>query len=43
MACWLRRFRYGPVGWLWRCATWLRIVPMRRAAVPVGGPAPHQG
>ncbi|MFD9822887.1 DUF418 domain-containing protein [Streptomyces violascens] len=28
---WLRRFRYGPVEWLWRCATWLSIVPIRRA------------
>lgn len=40
-ALWLRRFRYGPVEWLWRCATWLSIVPMRRpatafAAVPPG-------
>jgi uncharacterized protein len=21
---WLRRFRYGPVEWLWRWATWIR-------------------
>ncbi|NGO72166.1 DUF418 domain-containing protein [Streptomyces boncukensis] len=27
---WLRRFHYGPVEWLWRCATWLRVVPIRR-------------
>lgn len=27
---WLRRFRYGPVEWLWRCATWLRRAPIRR-------------
>lgn len=32
VACswWLRRYRYGPVEWLWRCATWLSVVPMRR-------------
>ncbi|TQJ04636.1 DUF418 domain-containing protein [Amycolatopsis cihanbeyliensis] len=29
-AWWLRRYRYGPVEWLWRCATWLDVVPMRR-------------
>lgn len=28
---WLRRFRYGPVEWLWRSATYLRFPPMRRA------------
>jgi uncharacterized membrane protein YeiB len=35
IACslWLRRFRYGPVEWLWRCATWLSIVPIRRTPV----------
>ncbi|MFF3484209.1 DUF418 domain-containing protein [Streptomyces sp. NPDC002701] len=30
---WLRRFQYGPVEWLWRCATWLSIVPIRRTPV----------
>ncbi|KZM75013.1 DUF418 domain-containing protein [Nocardia terpenica] len=25
---WLRRFRYGPFEWLWRCATWLTVVPI---------------
>jgi uncharacterized protein len=24
---WLRRARYGPLEWLWRCLTWWRIVP----------------
>ncbi|MGW5019521.1 DUF418 domain-containing protein [Streptomyces cacaoi] len=35
VACswWLRHFRYGPVEWLWRCATWLRMVPLRRVPV----------
>ncbi|WP_225726181.1 MULTISPECIES: DUF418 domain-containing protein [unclassified Nocardia] len=34
-AWWLRRFRYGPCEWLWRCATWLTLVPMRH---PVQAP-----
>jgi uncharacterized protein len=28
---WLRRFRYGPAEWLWRCLTWWQRVPLRRA------------
>lgn len=34
VACswWLRHYRYGPVEWLWRCATWLSVVPIRRVA-----------
>ncbi len=27
---WLERFRFGPVEWLWRCATYRRIQPLRR-------------
>ncbi|PZG45511.1 hypothetical protein C1I98_15420 [Spongiactinospora gelatinilytica] len=27
---WLRKFRYGPVEWLWRWATWLRRPPLAR-------------
>jgi uncharacterized membrane protein YeiB len=30
-ALWLRRFRQGPLEWLWRWATWLRRPPLRRA------------
>jgi len=26
---WLRRFRYGPLEWLWRSLTWLRPQPFR--------------
>jgi uncharacterized protein len=26
---WLRRFRFGPAEWLWRCLTYGRIQPMR--------------
>ena len=33
---WLRRFRYGPLEWLWRCLTYRRALPLRRAP----GPAP---
>ncbi|MEV0251324.1 DUF418 domain-containing protein [Nocardia sp. NPDC050712] len=29
-ALWLRRLSYGPVEWLWRCATWWEWVPMAR-------------
>ncbi|HEY0334501.1 MAG TPA: DUF418 domain-containing protein [Stenotrophomonas sp.] len=28
---WLRRFRFGPLEWLWRAFTYLRWPPMRRA------------
>lgn len=27
---WFRAFRYGPVEWVWRCCTWLRVGPIRR-------------
>ena len=27
---WLKKFRYGPLEWLWRSATFLRIFPMKR-------------
>jgi len=27
---WLRRFRYGPLEWLWRCLTYMRLFPLRR-------------
>lgn len=35
---WLRRFQYGPVEWLWRSLTYLRLQPMRsgRRATPLG-------
>ena len=29
---WLQRFRFGPVEWLWRAATYLQVPPMRRDA-----------
>jgi uncharacterized protein len=30
-AAWLRRFRFGPVEWLWRSLTWLRLERFRLA------------
>ncbi|GAA4934761.1 putative membrane protein YeiB [Actinomycetospora succinea] len=27
---WLRRFRYGPVEWLWRCLTWWQRAPIMK-------------
>jgi len=27
---WLERYRYGPLEWLWRCATYRRIFPLSR-------------
>ena len=27
---WLARYRYGPVEWLWRAATYLQLPAMRR-------------
>lgn len=27
---WLRRFRFGPLEWLWRCLTYWRLFPIRR-------------
>ncbi|MEM9131533.1 MAG: DUF418 domain-containing protein [Planctomycetota bacterium] len=29
-APWLDRFRYGPAEWLWRCATYRRLLPIAR-------------
>jgi uncharacterized protein len=31
-AVWLRKFRYGPLEWAWRCATWNQRVPLRTTA-----------
>lgn len=27
---WMRRYYYGPVEWLWRTATWMKRVPLKR-------------
>ncbi|MGC6426049.1 MAG: DUF418 domain-containing protein [Akkermansiaceae bacterium] len=27
---WMKRFRYGPLEWLWRCLTYLRWQPLRK-------------
>lgn len=34
---WLAAFRYGPAEWLWRCLTWWRRLPIRRAGGRRGG------
>lgn len=36
---WLARFQYGPLEWVWRCATWWQVVPFRRKP----SPTPHSG
>jgi uncharacterized protein len=28
---WLRRYRYGPLEWLWRCGTYWEVLPNRWA------------
>jgi len=35
-ALWLRRFRFGPVEWLWRSWTYARWQPLRAATVSTG-------
>ncbi|MQA93347.1 MAG: DUF418 domain-containing protein [Streptosporangiales bacterium] len=36
-ALWMRRYRYGPAEWAWRCITWWQRVPLRRPdAEPAG-------
>ncbi len=37
---WLKKFYYGPVEWLWRCATWMRKIPIRREKVKVSKATP---
>jgi uncharacterized protein len=35
---WLRHFRFGPLEWVWRCATYLEIIDIRRFGRPSGTP-----
>jgi uncharacterized protein len=40
---WLARYRFGPAEWVWRCVTYWRIQPLRRApsaSARVADPAP---
>lgn len=37
---WLKRFRYGPLEWLWRAFTYWRIPPMRLHPAPVATQTP---
>lgn len=39
---WLQHFRFGPLEWLWRSLTYLRVQPMRKPR-PRGLPPPTQG
>jgi len=36
---WLKMFRFGPMEWLWRSVTYLKLQPMGRAEFPGGGGA----
>ncbi|MER7011416.1 DUF418 domain-containing protein [Saccharopolyspora sp. NPDC000359] len=36
---WLARFQYGPLEWVWRCATWWRVVDFRRRPRPFSSAA----
>jgi len=36
---WLRRFRYGPLEWLWRSLTYLRLFPLREGGGDDNGAA----
>jgi uncharacterized protein len=36
-AWWLGRFRFGPLEWLWRSLTYLRLQPLRGPGVPAAG------
>jgi len=37
---WLRRFDFGPVEWLWRCATYGRWLAIRRLSAPTAAALP---
>lgn len=39
---WIKRFRFGPLEWLWRTLTYMKVQPMRRTEeqVPSVSPAP---
>jgi len=37
---WLKRFENGPLEWMWRCATYLRVMPFRRRTADADMDAP---
>ncbi len=37
---WLRYFRFGPLEWLWRSLTYLRLQPFNRPAASASSAAP---
>ena len=41
---WLKRFQYGPLEWLWRCATLLSFaLPFRKRATAISGTSAETG
>jgi uncharacterized protein len=38
---WLDRFRFGPLEWAWRCLTYMRLFPIRRADPAASSFASH--
>jgi uncharacterized protein len=32
---WLARFRFGPLEWMWRSLTYMRLHPLRRPSLPL--------
>lgn len=40
---WLKRFRFGPAEWAWRCLTYRTLQPIRRAAAASGTSSAPQG
>ena len=40
---WLQQFRFGPVEWLWRAATYGRSQPLRAGTSPVKSSSPLDG
>jgi uncharacterized protein len=37
---WLRYFRFGPLEWVWRSATYLKLQPMTRQVTPISEGVP---
>jgi uncharacterized protein len=40
---WMKRFRFGPVEWFWRSATYLRFQPLRRVPAEAVVLSPTKG
>ena len=35
---WLKNFKYGPLEWLWRCGTYMKIQPFRKETKIISEP-----